>query len=59
MVTIKVYRSGEVIGMWDFDLIAKNGTPLASCERRYASRRNALAAANLLAKSKLRVVIEE
>jgi hypothetical protein len=41
------------------EILAKNGLVMFHAAQSYASRRNALAAANLLAKSKLKVVVEE
>lgn len=53
---IKVYQDG---GEWVFAIKTANNVTIAHSDRLYASRRNAIAAANLLAKNKLKVVVEE
>ena len=44
--------------VWSIELVASNGTVLMSGMRNYASRRNAVAAAELIAKGKLKVVVK-
>lgn len=44
---------------WDFEIRTKNKKVIARSTQSYASRRNALAAAKLIAGSKLKVIVEE
>jgi len=52
---IHVYK---VSSKWAFRIVAKNKVEVASSLRMYASERNATAAATLVAKSKLKVVVK-
>ena len=54
---IHVFKTGA--SAWGFDISAANGTVLASAHRAYASRRNAVSAAELIAGGKLKVVVSE
>jgi uncharacterized protein YegP (UPF0339 family) len=44
---------------WTVELVAANGTEILTSCRMYANRRNAVAAAKLIAGSKFKVVVEE
>ncbi len=52
---IHVYK---VSTKWTFDIVAKNKATIASGMQLYASRRNAVSAAKLIAGSKLKVVVK-
>jgi uncharacterized protein YegP (UPF0339 family) len=52
---IEVY---ELSGAWHFSIRTKNHAVIAESARCYASRRNAVDAAKLIAGSKLKVVAE-
>lgn len=53
---IEVYQTTN--GAWTFQVVAVNGVPMAQSGYPYANRRNALAAAKLIASSKIKVVVE-
>ena len=52
---IQVYKSGK---KWAFEVVAGNKAAIAVSTRLYASERNAVSAARLIAGSKLKVVVE-
>ena len=51
----QVYSVGS---NWAFKIVMKNGVSIAVSMRFYASRRNAVAAAKLIAGSRIKVVVE-
>ena len=50
---IRIY---EAASGWQFVVVAKNGLVVAESNYAYANKRNALAAAKLIAASKIKVV---
>ncbi len=53
---IQVY---ELDGAWHFSIRTKNKMVIAESARCYANRQNAVSAAKLMARSKLKVVVKE